>query len=100
MFPCEKCGCCCRNIGKAEFAENMALPDGSCKFLDKTSNLCGIYESRPIFCRVDEFYEKFLSHFMTLDEFYGLNKECCKKFQMSQKTSRKENFEFTESLRQ
>lgn len=82
MFPCEKCGCCCRNIGKAEFAENMALPDGSCKYLDKKSNLCQIYESRPIFCRVDDFYEKFLSHSMTREEFYKLNKECCKNFQM------------------
>ena len=81
MFPCEKCGCCCRRIGGVFFARSMALPDGSCKHLDKLTNLCKIYNERPIFCRVDEYYDKFLSDKMTREEFYRQNKDICLKFQ-------------------
>ncbi|MFA5992576.1 MAG: YkgJ family cysteine cluster protein [Candidatus Pacearchaeota archaeon] len=31
---CKKCGQCCEN----------------CKFLDKTTNLCKVYETRPFYC--------------------------------------------------
>ncbi len=46
-FNCDKCGLCCRSLKK--FGELYAdLDDGSgvCKFLDKTSNLCTIYDMR------------------------------------------------------
>ena len=59
----------------------MAKPDGICKYLDESTNLCTIYNERPIFCRVDDFYEKNLSDKMSREEFYRLNKEICKKFQ-------------------
>ncbi|MBR1397414.1 MAG: YkgJ family cysteine cluster protein [Selenomonadaceae bacterium] len=81
MFPCEKCGCCCRQIGKVFFAKSMALPDDSCKYLNKNTNLCTIYENRPIFCRVDDYYDKYYSKEMSRDEFYAQNKAICKKFQ-------------------
>lgn len=84
MFPCERCGCCCRMIGATDFAKHMALADGSCKFLDTKTNLCKIYETRPSFCRVDEFYEENLSNKMSREEFYRQNKEVCKKFQARQ----------------
>ncbi len=42
MFNCLRCGCCCRNAG--------------CKYLTK-DNLCAIYETRPILCRVDRMFE-------------------------------------------
>lgn len=48
-FPCSKCGACCITIG--------------CPYLG-TNNLCSIYNTRPIWCRVDEYAEK-----------YGINKE-------------------------
>ena len=81
MFPCERCGCCCRKIGEVFFAKHMAKPDGVCKYFDESKNLCTIYAERPIFCRVDELYEKNLSDKMTREEFYQLNKEVCRKFQ-------------------
>ena len=59
----------------------MAKSDGVCKYLDESTNLCTIYDERPIFCRVDELYEKNLSEVMSREEFYRLNKEVCKKFQ-------------------
>jgi len=59
----------------------MAKPDGVCKYLDEATNLCTIYNERPIFCRVDELYEKNLSNKMSREDFYRINKEVCKKFQ-------------------
>jgi len=81
MFPCEQCGSCCRRVGDNFLGKSMALPDGSCKNLDKSTNLCKIYKERPIFCRVDDYYDKYMSNFMTREEFYQKNKECCKKWQ-------------------
>ena len=81
MFNCEMCGNCCRRIGKTLFAKGMALPDGSCKYLNKETNLCKIYNERPIFCRVDDYYDKFLFNQMTREEFYRKNKEICRKWQ-------------------
>lgn len=81
MFPCERCGCCCKQVGRIKFAEHLALKDGSCKYLDKKSNLCKIYVDRPIFCRVDDFYDNFLSNEMTREDFYRRNKFNCRIFQ-------------------
>lgn len=80
MFPCEQCGCCCRRVGEVFFMRHLANSDGVCKYLDEATNLCTIYDRRPIVCRVDEFYEKNLSDKMSREEFYRLNKEQCKKF--------------------
>ena len=81
MFPCERCGQCCRHVGQTIFAMHLARPDGVCKYLNEATNLCTIYDSRPLICRVDEFYEKNLSHEMSREEFYRVNKNICKKFQ-------------------
>ena len=80
MFPCEQCGCCCRRVGESFLGRQMAKSDGVCKYLDESTNLCTIYNERPIFCRVDDFYEENLSDKMSREEFYRLNKEVCKKF--------------------
>ena len=68
-------------LAKFFFARHMAKPDGVCKYLDEATNLCTIYNERPIFCRVDELYEKNLSDKMSREDFYRINKEVCKKFQ-------------------
>lgn len=81
MFPCEKCGSCCRRIVEAPLARHMAKNNGACKYLNETTNLCTIYPDRPIFCRVDEFYEQYYKNKISCEEFYRLNKEVCKKFQ-------------------
>ena len=81
MFPCERCGQCCRRVGESIVGRHLARPDGICKFLDEATNLCTIYETRPDICRVDEFYEKNLSNEMSREEFYSVNKKICKKFQ-------------------
>ena len=59
----------------------MALSNGICKYLNQETNLCTIYNNRPIFCNVDAFYEKYLKNKMPINEFYAKNKSECKKLQ-------------------
>ena len=41
------------------------------------NNLCSIYETRPLICRVDEMYETYYKEVMALEEFYALNYKAC-----------------------
>ncbi len=79
-FPCTSCGLCCKNItGIVELVEFDA-GNGVCKFLDLETNLCKIYESRPLICMVDEVHKKLYSH-IPLNEFYAKNAEICNALQ-------------------
>lgn len=77
MFPCDKCGGCCRNLDKSEIYSELDRGDGICKYL--VGNLCSIYEKRPLLCRVDECYEKYFYQWMSREDYYRLNIEECKK---------------------
>ncbi len=75
MFPCDQCGACCRNLRLSPLYAELDRGDGVCKYL--SGNLCSIYESRPLLCRVDESYEKFFKEVMSLEDYYRLNQEAC-----------------------
>lgn len=56
-WACTSCGACCRSLGSGLLdlsPEVAALDsgDGVCRHLDRSKNLCTIYESRPAGCRV------------------------------------------------
>lgn len=76
MFPCQKCGTCCRNIDKVEQLKDYDRGDGVCKWL--IDNLCSIYSSRPDICRIDYMYEKKYYKLYSKEEFYNLNLQGCK----------------------
>lgn len=76
-FPCAKCGACCRNIDKIPQLKAFDTGNGTCRYL--VNNLCSIYENRPEICSVDLMYENYFKNQMTLDEFYKLNEQGCKK---------------------
>ena len=76
MFPCQKCGTCCRNIDKVEQLKDYDRGDGVCKWL--IDNLCSIYSSRPDICRIDYMYEKEYYKLYSKEEFYNLNLQGCK----------------------
>lgn len=83
-FRCTKCGLCCRSLGRNPIFREIGLDrgDGICKFLDLDTNLCTIYEDRPLICRVDDMYEETqLSEQMSKAEWQRLNEEVCKKLQ-------------------
>lgn len=77
MFECSKCGCCCRNLNLSELYNELNRGDGVCKYLK--GNLCIIYDKRPDICRVDKCYELFFKDSISLEDYYKLNKEMCKK---------------------
>ncbi len=79
VFECDKCGLCCRHIKDIKELENFMLDDESCINLDKTSNLCKIYDRRPDICRVDEMFKKVFYKFMSKEEYLNLNILSCEK---------------------
>lgn len=81
MFECERCGQCCRRVGRTILGGDLAGSDGVCRYLDKTTNLCTIYAERPLLCRVDDFYDAYLSTTLSREEFYRQNKDICRQLQ-------------------
>jgi len=77
MFPCTKCGKCCKHLNLSSIYEDLDRGDGVCKYLRR--NLCSIYEHRPLKCRIDDAYHAFFESELSLDEYYRLNIEMCKK---------------------
>ena len=53
----------------------MTAKDGWCKYLDRVNKKCSIYESRPHFCRVNEFSTAFIGYLKSGDKFLI---DCCK----------------------
>lgn len=79
MFPCNKCGACCRNLDKSDLYAFLNRGDGVCIYLK--GNDCSIYDRRPLLCRIDECYDRFFSKFYTKEEYYELNRKVCKSLQ-------------------
>ena len=77
MFDCSKCGLCCRNVYRIPKLSYLADDDGVCRYLDTRTNLCTIYEERPVLCNIDMYYDIFLRDVMTREEFYKQNKVWC-----------------------
>ena len=84
----ENCGACCRfdlterdditsklNGNDIALINSMTSSDGWCKYLDKSNRKCMIYESRPHFCRVNEFSTSFKEYLKFGDKFLI---DCCK----------------------
>lgn len=79
IFPCTKCGICCRNIDKVPELKDYDLGNGTCMYLK--DNLCSIYSTRPDICRVDVMYEKRYKNTLSYEEYEKLNLEACKELQ-------------------
>ena len=79
MFNCDKCGACCKSIAGIELLANLDRGDGVCKYLNEVSNLCEIYNERPLLCNVEKSYEYFFSEYFTWEEFKALNYAACEK---------------------
>ena len=84
----ENCGACCKfDLTERENLTNklssddiylinsMTSKDGWCKYLDKNNRKCMIYDTRPHFCRVNEFSTSFNEYLKEGDKFLI---DCCK----------------------
>lgn len=56
-FRCTSCGLCCRIELSDALPKEWDRGDGYCRHLQEDMR-CGIYETRPLACRVDESWEK------------------------------------------
>jgi uncharacterized protein len=61
MFPCTKCGCCCKRVGEAVRISGIQFPygfndKGECEML--VDNKCIVYANRPWICNVDKIIKK------------------------------------------
>ena len=75
-WSCDKCGLCCKQVGRFPFMQEYDRGDGTCKFLTE-ENTCEIYADRPQICNTDLMYERVYSRFMTRDEFDNMNTSVC-----------------------
>ena len=84
----ENCGACCKfdlhersdladKLNKDDIAliNSITDKDGWCKNLDRENKKCLIYETRPHFCRVNEFSITFKRYLKSGDKFLI---DCCK----------------------
>lgn len=78
-FPCTSCGKCCRRVYLSEKTAYLDRGDGICHHLDESTNLCQIYENRPLVCRIEDYYKAHLAEQYTWEEFVQLNLEWCEK---------------------
>lgn len=79
MFKCDCCGLCCMNLNMSEIYNDLNRGDGICKYFDIDTKLCTIYATRPEKCNVDRTYEKYFKEKISLDQYYELNYEACKR---------------------
>ncbi len=80
-FPCTACGQCCKKVNLSEQTDYLNRGDGTCRHFSDSSLLCTIYEDRPLICRVEDYYEKHLSHLYEWDGFVKMNLEVCEQLQ-------------------
>jgi hypothetical protein len=79
MFQCDCCGLCCMKVGSSPLYCDLDRGDGICRYFDCNSRLCTIYYNRPDRCNVDKSYEMYFKDKLTLEQYYELNYEVCKK---------------------
>ena len=77
MFYCDKCGYCCRSLSGVSVFQKLDRGDGVCKHFDEATNLCTIYEQRPLLCRVDESYTAYFQSLFSEEEYEKLNYAAC-----------------------
>lgn len=65
----------------------MCDEDGVCIYLDKNTNLCTIYDNRPLICRVDDIYDAGYYNNLSRSEYYKMNHECCEELKKLLKDS-------------
>lgn len=85
MFVCDCCGLCCKNLRLSSLYDDLDRGDGVCIYFDESSNLCKIYDERPVKCNIDMTYELFLKDKMSIEEYYKQNYLACEMLRRNSK---------------
>ena len=80
-FPCVSCGSCCRHVDLSEETRFLDRGDGVCRDYDNEAQLCWIYETRPMICRVDRQYAARFAGKMSWEAFCEINLQACSALQ-------------------
>ena len=80
-FPCNGCGKCCELVDRSPETAWLDRGDGVCRHFDETSRGCAIYASRPLVCRVQDYYVQHLAERLPWPEFVRINQEICASLQ-------------------
>lgn len=77
-FPCTQCGACCQHVNASEITKHLDRGDGCCQYFDTKTRQCRIYETRPLFCRIDEGYAQY-GQVLRMDRqtYYRVNLAVC-----------------------
>ena len=82
-FNCRKCGKCCTLFHlfpeDSEARITLDSRDGTCRYFDRESHLCSIYDRRPIICDNGRYYTERLKDSMSRVEFEAFLNEYCEK---------------------
>lgn len=78
-FPCNGCGKCCRQVSNSAETAWLDRGDSVCMHFNEHTNLCSIYENRPLVCQVEAYYDKYLSEKFAWEQFIEINLRICKK---------------------
>jgi len=81
MFPCSGCGLCCQNISTIKELKDYDLGNGTCRYFNRKTNECEIYDNRPDICRIDKMFNMKYHKYFTLEEFYIENAKVCNDLQ-------------------
>lgn len=75
-FACSRCGLCCQHLNMNPLYEALDRGDGVCMHYDSATRRCGIYEQRPLICRVDDSYIHFAA-VMSREQYNTANLQAC-----------------------
>ena len=76
-FPRKACGKCCRKVNLSIQTQFLDRGDSVCRYLNEQTNLCSIYENRPIVCRIEDYYKAYLSDQIEWIDFIEINQIIC-----------------------
>ncbi len=77
-FSCDRCGVCCRSLRMfGNFYSDLDDGTGCCRYYDRNTRLCKIYESRPLKCRVKEGGKVYFPD-LSYEEYIRKTKEMCR----------------------
>lgn len=85
VFPCERCGACCRTItpGFARVAGVPLSEDGKRCAHQQADGLCEIFSTRPALCRVEAMFLLAQERLgMGWSEFVVKNRSACRELRM------------------
>ncbi len=77
-FPCDKCGLCCEHLSGAALYKDLDNGTGTCRYFNRQTRLCSIYEKRPQKCDINAAYVWFQAQ-MSYDEYRQMNIDACQK---------------------